>query len=149
MKKAIIKFTPLAVLGHDHSIIGLAGITRDLKQMSATSERFLGMAPVIEMMWTQYSRNLTMTELAGILTMSVSQFERQFKRRYSITPLKYLINIRVAAAADLLARTTIPIAQIANDTGFYDQSHFTHCFVRNKSLTPTDYRLRHVISQAK
>ena len=141
--------TKAAILGHDGCIIGIAGITRDLKQMSATSERYLGMAPVIEMMWTQYSRNLTMTELAELLTMSVSQFERQFKKRYGITPLKYLINIRVAAAADLLAHTTNSIAKIANDTGFFDQSHFTHCFVRNKSQTPTDYRLQFAVNQGK
>lgn len=134
--------TKVPVFAHDGSIIGIAGITRDLKQMSAASERFLGMAPVIETMWTQYARNLTMADLAGMMELSVSQFERQFKKRFGTTPLKYLIQIRVNAACDLLSRTKIPVTRIASETGFYDQSHFTHCFVRAKGITPSDYRAR-------
>ncbi len=134
--------TKIPMYAHDGTIIGIAGITRDLKQMSESSERFLGMAPVIETIWTQYQRNLTMGDLAGMMQLSVSQFERQFKKRFGITPLKYLIQIRVNAACDLLSRTNLPITKIASETGFYDQSHFTHCFVRTKGITPTDYRVQ-------
>jgi transcriptional regulator GlxA family with amidase domain len=76
------------------------------------------------------------------VSLSVSQFDRQFKRKFQTTPLKYLTKIRVDAACHQLASTDLPIATIALQTGFYDQSHFTHQFVRYKGTTPFRYRKR-------
>lgn len=132
--------TKMAIVGRDGTVIGVAGISRDIKQMNTSSSRFLAMAPVIETIMTDYARQLTMAELSAKLGLSVSQFGRQFKRRFGTTPLKYLIQVRIKSACELLTTTDLPISRIALETGFYDQSHFTHQFQRLKGMTPSRYR---------
>jgi len=132
--------TKMAVRGRDGAIIGLAGVTRDIKAMNSSSTRFLMMAPVLETIMNDYARPLTMAELSAKLGLSVSQFGRQFKKRFGTTPLRYLIDVRITAACELLTTSDLPIARIALATGFYDQSHFTNQFQRLKAMTPTRYR---------
>jgi AraC-like DNA-binding protein len=133
--------TKVAISGRDGSIIGLAGVTRDIKKMNSSSTRFLVMAPVIETIMNDYARPLTMAELAAKLGLSVSQFGRQFRKRFGTTPLKYLIEVRITAACELLITSDMPIARIAEETGFYDQSHFTNQFQHLKAMTPSRYRV--------
>jgi PAS domain S-box-containing protein len=132
--------TKTALSGRDGAIIGLAGVTRDIKAMNSSSTRFLMMAPVLETIMNDYARPLTMAELSAKLGLSVSQFGRQFKKRFGTTPLRYLIDVRITAACEMLTTGDLPIARIAQATGFYDQSHFTNQFQRLKAMTPSRYR---------
>ena len=135
--------TKLPLRGQDGRIIGLVGVTRDLQRMSSASGRFLAMAPVIETIMADYAQPLAMADLARRLDLSVSQFERQFKRRFGTGPLAYLIQVRITAACELLTATGKPLSAIALETGFYDQSHFTRQFRRLKGMTPSGYRERY------
>jgi AraC family transcriptional regulator len=49
--------------------------------------------------------------------------------------------LRLEAAKQLLASSPLPIAQIAMELGFSDQSHFTNAFKRRIGVTPRSYRL--------
>lgn len=121
-------------------VIGVGGITRDLKKMHSTHARFLHMAPVMEAILNDYAEPLSIRDLAARAGLSVSQFERQFKKRFRTTPLKYILQVRLKAACQLLAQSDLSVASIAAQTGFCDQSHFTRHFVRHKGMTPTQYR---------
>jgi len=132
--------TKLPVFDRDRKVIAIAGITRDVRKMKSSSEHFLSMAPALEAMVSDYAEDLSVAELAAKVSLSVSQFDRQFKRKFQTTPLKYLTKIRIDAACHLLASTDLSIADIAVRSGFYDQSHFTHQFVRYKGTTPSSYR---------
>ena len=52
----------------------------------------------------------------------------------------YLREIRVQRAADALVRSSAPLAQIALDAGFADQSHFTRVFRTAYGVTPHRWR---------
>jgi AraC-like DNA-binding protein len=43
----------------------------------------------------------------------------------------------------MLEETDKLISDIAGESGFYDQSHFTKTFFRERGLTPGEYRRRH------
>ena len=81
-----------------------------------------------------------MVDLAEMSQLSVSQFERSFRKYFKTTPMKYINQIRVEAAARLLREGSDPISLIAQDTGFYDHSYFTKQFKAVKGMSPSAYR---------
>lgn len=65
---------------------------------------------------------------------------RQFKQYTGFSPINYLITLRIETAKKLMHSTELPLVQIALESGFYDQSHFSNCFVKFVGLTPREYR---------
>jgi AraC-like DNA-binding protein len=134
--------TKLPLFDAGGQVIGVAGLTRDIGKMNWNNERFLYWAPVLETIISNYAEPLTTADLAAKVSLSVSQFDRQFKKRFCTTPRKYITSVRINAACQLLSSTDLPIASIALQTGFYDQSHFTNQFTKSKGLSPAQYRRR-------
>ena len=139
--------TKLPLLDASGGVIGIAGVTRDITKMKSTNERFLYWAPVLEAIIENYAEPLSTASLAEKVSLSVSQFDRRFKKRFLTTPRKYVMNVRINAACQLLASTELPIATIALQTGFYDQSHFTNYFSRAKGISPAQYRRKYTLAQ--
>ncbi|HET6599041.1 MAG TPA: AraC family transcriptional regulator [Burkholderiaceae bacterium] len=135
--------TKLPVLDATGATIGVCGITRDVKKMNETNARFLSWAPVIETMLNDYAKPLETASLAQKVALSVSQFNRQFRKRFHTTPRNYLTNIRLNAACHYLVSTELSMSEIAQRTGFYDQAHFTNHFVKTRGLPPSKYRALH------
>ena len=76
-------------------------------------------------------------------SLSLKQFERNFKQEYGEVPVSYIQRIRSEAARQLLVMTDLPIAKIARETGFYDGSHLSHQFRKYTGLSPKAYREKH------
>jgi AraC-like DNA-binding protein len=70
----------------------------------------------------------------------LSRFQalRLFRRHYGITPYAYQLHFRIAHAKRSL-RGGAPLAQVAANYGFVDQSHFTRHFKRLVGVTPGQY----------
>jgi PAS domain S-box-containing protein len=132
--------TKLPLLDRKGVAIGVCGITRDVKKMNSTAARFLSWAPVLETMLSDYAEPLSAADLAEKASLSVSQFNRQFKKKFHTTPRSYLTNVRMNAACHLLVSTDLPISEIALQTGFYDQSHLSNQFARHRGMSPSHYR---------
>ncbi len=65
---------------------------------------------------------------------------RVFCKQVGLPPHAYLVQTRVARAKVLLSMR-LPIAQVAADTGFTDQSHLNRHFKRIVGVTPRQYAL--------
>lgn len=78
--------------------------------------------------------------LARIAGFSTSHFARAFKESEGVTPHLYIVQRRVRRAQALLARTDLPIAEIAAMSGFSDQSHCTRRFREQVGVNPGNYR---------
>ena len=135
--------TKLPLLDASDAVIGVAGITRDISKMKSNSERFSYWAPVLETITANYADSIPMATLAAKVSLSVSQFDRRFKQHFRTTPRKYLTEVRINAACQLLSSSNLSVAAIAVQTGFYDQSHFTKQFTKLKGTTPAQYRRNH------
>jgi PAS domain S-box-containing protein len=134
--------TKLPMLDEQGEVIGVCGMTRDVKRMREINARFESWTPVIETMLRDYAKPLSIVELAGLVPLSQSAFSRQFKQRFHVTPRAYLTGVRLSAARHLLVSTELSVGEVASQTGFYDQSHFTHQFVKSYGITPGKYRSR-------
>jgi transcriptional regulator GlxA family with amidase domain len=83
---------------------------------------------------------LQVSDLAKLTHISVAYFFRTFRLAVGISPAKYLTNRRLEQAKQLMLRTDRPLAQIAHDCGFCDQSHFNRVFRRRIGTTPAAWR---------
>lgn len=91
-----------------------------------------------------FAEAVLLAQLATIAEMSPFYLARAFRAQVGVPPHTYLEGVRVARAKSLLIAGHT-LAQVAFDTGFADQSHFTHRFKRAVGVTPGRYaRLRTV-----
>jgi AraC family transcriptional regulator len=83
---------------------------------------------------------LTLADLAGVACLSPYHFSRSFKRAVGVGPHRYVVERRIARAKILMRRTPQPLALIAQEVGFNDQSHLTAIFRRETGMTPGTFR---------
>jgi AraC family transcriptional regulator len=81
-----------------------------------------------EFMTAHLSTSVRLSDLAEITGLSQSYFGRAFKASTGVTPHRWLLNARIARAQELLLEAELPLVQIALETGFSEQSHFTRVF---------------------
>ena len=79
-------------------------------------------------------------ELAEAAGVHPAYLARAFRARHGISVGEYGRRLRLERAAAELARTDAPLAAIASEAGFADQSHFTRLFKRHVGTTPARYR---------
>ncbi len=89
---------------------------------------------------THLDDRLTLTDLAGVACLSPYHFSRSFKESVGIGPQRYVTQRRLERAKTLMRRTNQPLADIAQQVGFSDQSHLTSIFRRETGVTPGRYR---------
>jgi PAS domain S-box-containing protein len=124
-------------------ISGIAGFTRDLKKASVSLKRYGSMTSVVDYVFAHYADPITVSDLAGLVHLSVSQFERRFKALFHMTPMQYLVKHRINKACQILTSTDTKITEIAASCGFYDHSHFIRLFTKTIGTSPHDFRKQH------
>jgi AraC family transcriptional regulator len=77
---------------------------------------------------------------AALAAMHPTHFVRAFRKQLGMTPSSYRRRERVRAASRLLLDTSAPLSSIANDCGFWDQSHLTNVFREATGISPHRYR---------
>ncbi|MCR5839868.1 MAG: AraC family transcriptional regulator [Kiritimatiellae bacterium] len=99
--------------------------------------------PVTDYIQSHYQEDISSDQLATMIHTSQSNFRLQFSRIFGISPGRYITTIRLNAARKLLETTDKHLSEIAVETGFWDQSHFTKTFKHERGVTPGEYRRRH------
>ena len=84
--------------------------------------------------------SLSLAAIAREARLSRFHFVRVFKAIYGATPVEYLTEVRLDAAARLLAETPAPISEIAVQTGFSDRTAFFRRFRRRYGVSPSGFR---------
>ncbi|MEN8376601.1 MAG: AraC family transcriptional regulator [Gemmatimonadota bacterium] len=78
-----------------------------------------------------------LAQTAGVHPVSLT---RAFRRHHGVSVTSWIHRRRVERAAGLLSGGSVPIARVALQSGFADQSHLTRIFRRATGLTPAAYR---------
>ena len=95
---------------------------------------------VISYMEEHYSEELTLKSLARLSGLSLCTFRRRFSEAADISPIAYLLKLRLNKAALLLAGSSLSISETAFQCGFSDSNHFSHQFRNFFGLAPSVYR---------
>ncbi|WP_028112892.1 AraC family transcriptional regulator [Ferrimonas kyonanensis] len=81
-------------------------------------------------------QRIRLEDLSHLCQLSPSQLLRQFKTLTGMTPYAWLARLRLEQGMALL-RLGLPIAEVALQVGFYDQSHFAKAFKRQFLVAPS------------
>lgn len=87
---------------------------------------------------SHYADSITLNQLSEIAGISKYHLLRLFTRQKGISPYCFLETIRINHAKKLLEQGMLPM-EVAIQTGFSDQSHFTNFFKKLIGLTPKQY----------
>ena len=98
------------------------------------------MRRIREFVEVHLEESIDLTMLAAVAGLSVHHFARQFKQTAGVTPHYYLTQKRVERAQEMLAKTDLPLSEIAYATGFSDPSHLARHFRRMLGTTPREFR---------
>ena len=104
---------------------------------SKNQDRILTMLAYIQ---ENYAEKLVLAQIAEAGAVSTRECLRCFQTSINQSPMEYLIEYRVRAAAKLLETTELSVTQIAMRTGWSNSSYFTKMFHRICGKTPNAYR---------
>jgi AraC family transcriptional regulator len=95
---------------------------------------------VIDYLHATFGEEISLDALAGVANLSPNYFLHAFKRMMGQTPHRYLTELRIAKAREMLADPHKSIVEISLAVGFSSQSHLTTVFRRFLKTTPAAYR---------
>lgn len=100
-------------------------------------DRILTMLAYIQ---ENYEKKLTLQDIADASAVSTRECLRCFQVSIRQSPMEYLMEYRLQAAAKLLETTNLSISEIALQTGWGSSSYFTKMFHKLRGKTPNAYR---------
>ena len=83
---------------------------------------------------------ITLDCLSIVAHLNKNYLVRQFKNRFGISPIAYLIKIRMEYAKKLLSESNLPVNEVASACGYNDPSFFNFYFKKTFKISPAAYR---------
>lgn len=108
---------------------------------------YAGLQRCREFILEHFSRPLALDQLAEVSGLSRYHLVRAFAKAFGVAPHRYQIHVRIQQAQKLLA-AGMSTASVAAETGFADQSHFSHHFIQVSGVTPGQYARGRASAQA-
>jgi AraC-like DNA-binding protein len=87
-----------------------------------------------------YNADVSIEEYAKQRHISACWFIRSFTQLTRLTPMQYVISVRIANAKSLLGDTSLSIAQVASAVGYENALYFSRIFKKHTGLSPREYR---------
>jgi AraC family transcriptional regulator len=128
---------PLAIEGLVLELFALAA-----QRATSSSDRPLPpwLRRARDLVHADISGNGSVAAIAAAVGVHPVYLARMFRVHFGTSVATYARGVRLDRAALLIASSDAPIAAIALQAGFFDQSHFTRWFKRHTGLTPLAYR---------
>ena len=86
------------------------------------------------------SKNITLDELADLVFFNKTYFVKRFKLLWGITPMRFVMKIRIEKAKILLSTNKNTISDISDICGFGSIHYFSRTFKKETGLAPLEYR---------
>ncbi len=96
--------------------------------------------PAIQYIDANYSKPLSLNEIAKAAHLSPSRLAHVFKEHTGMTVVDYVTQVRIGHAKELLLSTTKNCIDICFAVGYSNQSYFTRTFREQTGMTPREFR---------
>ena len=97
---------------------------------------------VIELMNQHFARKLSVQEMAEAVQLTPSRLRHLFKQETGTSLMRYLRNLRMERAKELLETTFLSVKEVAARGGITSVSHFVRDFEKTYGHAPTEHRRR-------
>jgi two-component system, response regulator YesN len=97
---------------------------------------------VVSFIQNNYQRKLSLREMADTVNLSPWWLCHLFKSDIDTSPDRFLSQVRMQKAKDLLANGFLSVKEVSTEVGISDAAHFSHSFKAACGLTPAQYRGR-------
>ncbi|MDO4562368.1 MAG: AraC family transcriptional regulator [Clostridia bacterium] len=115
----------------------IAGRTDKMRQVLETARNY-----IIE----NYNQDISLSDVANYVYISTSHFARAFKKAYDVSPIQFLLRVRIQKAQTMLEQTDKKVGEIALEVGFSAQQRFNDIFRKQIGVSPGEYRSRYKAS---
>lgn len=88
----------------------------------------------------KYMEPLRLSDLSKQFHLSEKYLSRYFKEHFHLTLTQYLMHLRLTHACQLLASSSLPVTEVALQSGFSNVSHFIRSFHAAYLMSPLQYR---------
>jgi len=96
--------------------------------------------PAIDYIHHNYTKdNISIAELSQISSISEVYFRRVFGKVMGISPIRYINNLKIAHAKELLETQMYSVSKVAECSGFHDESYFSREFKKHLGISPSEY----------
>ena len=124
------------------NVVGIMGTMQSFEGRIRALPHLGDVGVAAEYIRENLGRRMALGEVAGHVGISERHLQRLFRQAIGMSIQQFIIHSRVHTAAHHLTRASRPLAEIALDCGFSDQSAFTNTFRRIIGLSPREYRKR-------
>jgi AraC-like DNA-binding protein len=131
----LLKIIQALTVTKEYDLLASSGYTNNF-QNSENSR----MNDVYGFLMKNFTKNISLAEVAGIAAMNPHSFCRFFKSRTQKSLIAFVNEIRIGHACKLLNNPDLSITQIAYDSGFNNVSNFNRFFKIIKKTSPRQYR---------
>jgi YesN/AraC family two-component response regulator len=107
------------------------------------SQKLLQISSMIDFIETNYHNNVTLDKIAAKGNMSGRTADRIFKEALKMSPIEYLLKVRINNARTLLEKQQCTISEAAFQSGFNDSNYFTKQFRKLTAMSPREYKKLH------
>lgn len=94
----------------------------------------------IDYIKNNYSRKLSVAEVAARLYLSPHYLSNLFHEELGISPQQYIMSVRMKRAAELLAIDELLVTDIAHSVGYHDALGFSKLFKKFYGVSPKEFR---------
>ena len=120
-----------------------------IDNLSRSKGQLTAVAEVTQYIDNHLDAKLSREQLAGLVYLSPDHLNRIFKQEHGVSIYEYIVNKRIALAADMLENTDLKLNAIALNIGYNNFSQFSKAFKDRYGMNPRDYRNRKKRNQGK
>lgn len=130
-------FRSLICLGIMQELIGM--LARDLEKPALTPSKLKYAETIKTYLLEHYREQIEIDQLAKLIYRSPNYVATLFKEVYGLSPIRYMHQLRMLEACNLLLSSDMTVASITQYLGYYDTSYFYRIFKKYSGMSPTEY----------